>query len=178
MSGRAEWFMVTMFKEEFHESTYVLELLGIAIVFRLVIFLLSHIIYAQDHERFMAKAMTFLAAFSFGGSILLIPRFGAIAAASVFLASESLMAMICFYKSERVLGFPRLWRMLVLPVIGGLLSYVVLVCSSSYALAGMFGSVLVFFGFLFIFRFYSYVEVLWLFKLLTKFKQAKGSEKT
>lgn len=168
--GRADWLMVTVFNAEFIRSALILKLLSFAVAFRFIVFLLQHVIYAKNKEKFMMITITCLAIFTIISGIIFIPRYGGFAAALIFVIGEGLMAIACFVKSEQLLGYPGFWKLFILPVFSGVVTITFLNITAGYPVSGLLFSPFVFFGILCLGRYYSFGEVSFLFRTLVPSK--------
>ena len=170
-TGRADWLMVTVFKAEFQSSALILKILGLSLIFRFIIFLFQNIIYAKNKEKFMTVIITCLAIFTIISGVIFIPRYGGFAAALIFFISEGLIATTCFVKSERLLGFPGFGKLFILPGIAGAITAAFLYSTNGYPLTGLVLSPFVFFGILFLTRYYCLDEIRFLFRMLIHAKK-------
>jgi O-antigen/teichoic acid export membrane protein len=166
--GRADWLMVTVFKEEFARSALILKILGGAVVFRYMTNMLQHVIYGMDQERYMMYLLSFLAILPVACAIIWIPRYGALAASLIFLICEIVMGLGCLIKSELLLNKPGLWKCFIWPVIAGVATGLFLIAMEAWPITGLLLSPLVFLGILLATGYYQWDEIKFLAAIFVK----------
>lgn len=166
--GRAEWLMTSIFKVDFAQSANILKFLGIAMIFRFMVILFSHVVYANNKERFMMVLMTCVAILSVGSCLIVVPLYGAIGAAIIFLVSEMIVALMCLIQAERQLGNPGFWKLFILPLLSALAILIVLKASTDWPILGLIISPCVFFGLLLLTGYYRKAEVISLARMFIR----------
>ena len=166
--GRAEWLMTTLFKTEFAQSANILKLMAVVMASRFILNPLSNVIFAMNKERFILITLTGVAAFTVVAGLILIPLYGAIGAACVFLAGELIMVVLWLTKSEGLFSGLGLWKLLALPFFSALLTLVFFILSHNWPILGLVLSPMVFYGFLFLTGYYHVSEAKHLAKVFIK----------
>jgi O-antigen/teichoic acid export membrane protein len=157
--GRADWLIVTVFKEEFAQSALILKILAGAVAFRYMTSILQHVIYGMNQERYMMYLLSFLAVFPVVCAIIWIPRYGALAASLIFLICEIGMGLGCLIKSEILLNWPGLWKCFIWPVVAGVATGLFLFAMGAWPITGLLLSPLVFGGILLATGYYQWDEM-------------------
>ncbi len=157
--GRADWLMVTVFKEEFARSALILKILGGAVAFRYMTSILQHVIYGMNEERYIMQLLSFLVVFPIVCAIIWIPRYGALAASLIFLFCEICMGLGCLIKCEILLNKPGLWKCFIWPAVAGVATGLFLLAMGAWPVTGLLLSPLVFGGILLATGYYQWDEM-------------------
>jgi O-antigen/teichoic acid export membrane protein len=159
MITRPQWLLTTLFTSDFVGGADVCRLMGLAVAFRFIVILFSHVLYAKKRERFMMCTTGILAVLSIPLCLLIVPEGGALGAATLMTAAEAVYCVACLVKCRGEFPGAGFWKLFLMPVAAAGLTTLFLHSTPSQPVLSLAVSPFLFVGILWMTRYYRIDEL-------------------